>query len=201
MKEAEIELENILYEEITVTDMKKGRFYIGPIIVNGFNDRSEMPFSFQTNEDLDGFDYLDTYYLKLINNDAKNDLKEVVESVCNEETSYSVSIATGEVDFISEHMSYNDLKSTYGNNLIYNLYINKSDLIINDQQVPIESAHLFELINEFQNRKKKLQEIEIDYRNLSLRFSRLLYLSKNVTLECIEDAFEHEIELERKYTK
>ncbi|MNR53628.1 hypothetical protein D3C85_1736710 [compost metagenome] len=58
----------------------------------------------------------------------------------------------------------------------------------------MESKRIYRLISEFEKNDKKLQEINVKYKKLSLLFSNLLLPNTTLTLQDIEESFRYKLE-------
>jgi hypothetical protein len=192
METAERELEKTLGEDVTITDIRKGGLYVGPIVVRGIINRVDLEFELQSDTDLRGFDYISPYYSKMIGMDAKVELDEFVYSVFDDEVNYSVSV-NGGMDG-NKYLSYEELKTKRENGIVYNIILDRSKENIVEDEIEMESKRIYLLISEFKKNYKKLQEINVKYKELSLLFSDLLLPNTMLALQDIEESFRYKLE-------
>jgi hypothetical protein len=192
MEKVERELEEILGEDVTVTDVREERFYLGPLVVEGTINRLNLEFGLQTDTALKSYDFIDRYYFQILSIDAERELSELVDSVFDDEIKFRVSIG-GKVN-MDDFPSYEELKIKYPNEIIYSIDLDRSKEDIVETEVEMESKRIYQLISEFKINDKKLQELDIKYKKFSLLFLGLLHPNTMLTLQDIEESFRYKLE-------
>jgi hypothetical protein len=192
MKIAERELEKTLGEDVTITDIRKGGLYVGPIVVRGIINRVDLEFELQSDTDLRSFDYIYPYYSRILSIDAEREFRELVDSIFDDLVRFKVSIG-GKVNK-EDFPSYEELKIKYPNEIIYRINMDRSKQDIVEVEVEMESKRIYQLISEFKRNDKKLHELNIKYKKFSLLFSGLLHPNTTLTLQDIEESFRYKLE-------
>jgi hypothetical protein len=192
METAERELEKTLGEDVTITDIRKGGFYIGPIVVKGTINRVKLEFELETDTDLSGFEYLYPYYSRILSIDAEREFSKLVNSIFNDEIKFGVSI-NGKINK-DDFPSYEELKMKYPNEIIYSINMDRSKEDIVEAEVEMESEKIYRLISCFKENGKNLQRVDVTYKRFPLRFSGLLHLNATLTLQDIEESFRYKLE-------
>jgi hypothetical protein len=192
MKIAERELEKTLGEDVTITDIRKGGLYVGPIVVRGIINRVDLEFELQSDTDLRSFDYIYPYYSRILSIDAEREFSKRINSIFNDQVKFGVSV-NGKINK-KDFPSYEKLKMKYPNEIIYSINMDRSKKNVVEAEVEMESKRIYQLINDFKEHGQNLQGVDVTYKKFTLSFSRLLNPDTTLTLQDIEESFRYKLE-------
>ncbi|CAH1208169.1 hypothetical protein PAECIP111893_02851 [Paenibacillus plantiphilus] len=161
MKEAELKIESLLHEDVTVTDMLKGE-YIFKILISGYVNRVDYPFEFDTNEELNGFDFLSSFHLNLMSFDAREDFEDIINASFPEKTVFDPDVHVGKIKTEEKFLSYKQYKEKYAGEIIYSLTVDR-DVELNQETVEREAKATYAFIQSLRAKGLKISFLRMKY--------------------------------------
>jgi hypothetical protein len=164
MFEAEAQLESIFHEDFVATDANPRRYQAGSTVDLNLKRKPDFTFSVQASinqgkVELDRSDQILTIHVNLINHDARDSLKPILDTIFDEDD--KVSLHTNLPQNPSDpYIPYSKYEEKYANEINYSLTI---DIVSKPEAQETELEKIVTLISSFKDRELQISYLTATY--------------------------------------
>ncbi|CAH1211709.1 hypothetical protein PAECIP111893_03461 [Paenibacillus plantiphilus] len=191
MKKAEKKIESLLKEEVTLKSVTRGKYGI-EILVRGYIERINFPFSLPTNDALD-FESLKFMHKKIVEKDAGTEFQDILYEIFQEEVKVFPKILIRDKKIEEQYLSYKIYREKYKENLQYTLSIERN-FELNEEALSREAKGTYAFIKFLRNEDYIIGDSYIQYANMSLNLKD--YMDKSIPLEEADIMYEYKNRVE-----